>query len=153
MIKPKIYKLSAVSDGLTIAATSYGAGDQVGKLFTFALPFSRAWPVYVVGVKITCAVNVMGTYDVLLYENGVTLAADNAAAALSIEHMKKLAALVPLSGAVAVNTMTHSQALNLKIPIVPSNKTLYASLVTRGAHSFFTALDDITLQIYLESEF
>ena len=145
-------RISVQSSGLTTATTAYTAGDQVGTQFTLA-GAARASDGcgYITGVVLVSAADIIGAYDVVFADSSITLAADNAAFAISDADAVKLVGLVPLSGAYDIGNNRIAQAQNLRIPYQCSGGTsLYAGLITRSAHTFFGAATDLQLIVYVE---
>lgn len=150
--QPDQLRISVASGGLTIATTSYSAGDQVGTLFTLA----NAARVSGGTGRITRALlidanDIIGPYDVIFFRASVTLASDNAAFAISDADALALVGVLPLSGAWDLTNNRVAQAHNLAIPYDCSGGTsLYAALVTRAGHTFFTATTDLQLVVTVE---
>lgn len=149
-----VLRISVTSSGLTTATTSYSAGDQVGALFTLTnAARSSGGTGRIVGVSLLDANDIIGPYDVVFFRASVTLAADNAAFAISDSDALSLVAVVPLSGAWDLGNNRIGQAHSISIPYDCSGGTsLYASLITRAAHTFFAAATDLTLIVHVERD-
>jgi len=154
MAHRELVRVSVQSGGLTTTATAYTAGDQVGNQFTIA-GASRAsgGSGVITGVQVISAADTIGTMDVVFTDSSITLAADNAAYAISDADALKIVGLVQLAGAFDIGNNRIAQAFNLAIPYVCSGGTsLYAGIITRGAIAAtpFAAATDIQLIIYVE---
>lgn len=149
-----LVRVQVPSSGITTATTAYSAGDQVGTLFTVANAARAAGGTgRLVGITLLDDNDVIGPYDVVLFRASVTLAADNAAFAISDAAAASLIAVVPLSGAWDLGNNRLAQAHSLSVPYDCSGGTsLYAALITRAGHTFFAAADDLTLTVHLERD-
>jgi len=138
--------------GVTTATTAYVAGDQVGTLITL----SNAARVsggggMIVGATLIDQSDIIGAYDLVIFDSSVTLAADNAAFAISDADSLKIVAIVQLAGAFDLTNNRVGQAYNLAIPYVCSGGTsLFAALITRAGHTFFTSLALPQVNVYVE---
>lgn len=149
-----VLRVDVASGGLTIATTSYTAGDQVGTQFTIANAARVSGGTgRIKSVVLISAADIIGAYDVVFTNASITLAADNAAYAISDSDALKIVGLVPLAGAYDIGNNRIAQAFNLNIPYNCSGGTsLYAGLITRVAHTFFAATTDLQLTVYLERD-
>jgi hypothetical protein len=147
-----LQRISVASGGLTTATTAYSAGDQMGTQFTFANAARASGGTgTIVGVILISAADIIGAVDVVITRASVTLAADNAAYAISDADALNVVALVPLTGAFDIGNNRIAQAFNLAIPYDCSGgTTLYAGLITRFAHTFFAAVTDLQLILLVE---
>ena len=145
-------RVSVASGGLTIATTAYTAGDQVGTQFTFANAARvSGGSGMIVGVQLISAADTIGPYDIIFTDSSVTLAGDNAAYAISDADALKVVALVQLAGAFDIGNNRLAQAFNLAIPFVCSGSaSLFGGLITRAAHTFFAAVTDLQVIVYVE---
>jgi hypothetical protein len=147
-----IVRISTASSGLTTATTSYAAGDQMGAQFTITNAANASGGAgYVTGITLVSAADQIGAVDVVLFDSSVTLAADNAAFAISDADALKTIAIVQLNGAYDIGNNRVAQAYNLAIPFVCSGTAnLFAGLITRSTHTFFGAATDLQLIVYIE---
>lgn len=138
--------------GVTTATTAYVAGDQVGTLVTVANAARvTGGGGMIVGVTLIDQSDIIGAYDVVFFDSSVTLAADNAAFAISDADSLKIVAIAQLAGAFDITNNRIAQAYNLAIPYVCSGgSSLYAALITRAGHTFFTAGALPQLNVYVE---
>lgn len=147
-----LQRISVQSAGLTIATTAYTAGDQVGTQFTFtgAARKSGGGGV-IVGVLLISAADIIGAYDLLVTDSTITLAGDNAVYAISDADALKIVGLIQLTGAYDIGNNRICQAYNLAVPYICSGGTsLFASLITRAAHTFFAAVTDLQVILLVE---
>jgi hypothetical protein len=138
--------------GVTTATTAYVAGDQVGTQITLAnaARISGGSGV-IVGATLIDQSDIIGAYDLAIFDSSVTLAADNAAFAISDADSLKIVALIQLAGAFDLTNNRVAQAYNLAIPYVCSGGTsLFAALITRAGHTFFTAGALPQVNVYVE---
>lgn len=151
-------RIAVTSAGLTIATTAYVTGDQVGTQFTFANAARKSGGTgMIVGVTLINAhltltgAEVIGAYDVVISRASLTLAGDNVAWAVNDADACNVIALVPLAGAFDIGNNRIAQAFNLAIPYDCSGGTsLYASLISRSGHTFFTQVGDLQLILHVE---
>ncbi len=138
--------------GVTTATTAYTSGDQVGVLATVANAARvTGGGGTIVGVTLIDQSDIIGAYDVVFFDSTVTLAADNAAFAISDADSLKIVGLVQLAGAFDIGNNRIAQAYNLAVPYVCNGGTsLFAALVTRLGHTFFTAGALPQLNVYVE---
>lgn len=147
----RIADASAASE-LTIATTAYTAGDQVGVMFQFANAARVSGGTgTLVGMQLTSAADIIGAMDVVLCRSNITLAADNAAFAISDANALEVIGIVQLAGAFDIGNNRIAQAFNLAIPYDCSGgTTLYGALITRVGHTFFGAHTDLQLTAWVE---
>lgn len=147
-----LVRVTVASGGLTTATTAYTAGDQVGTQFTIAgVARATGGAGTIVGVSLVDASDVIGPFDVVFFDSSATLAADNAAFAISDTDALKIVGLVQLSGAYDLTNNRLAQAFNIAIPYVCNGGTsIYAALITRSGHTFFGATTALQLTVYVE---
>lgn len=150
-----LIETSVTSGGLTTATTSYTAGDQMGTLFTVANAARSAGGYgYITGVTLVSAADTVGAVDVVFFDSTLSLAADNAAFAISDADALKFVGLVQLNGSFDIGNNRVAQAYNLAIPYKcggsPLGTSLFAALITRSAHTFFGAVTDLQLNVFME---
>lgn len=145
-------RVTATTSGLTTASTAYSAGDQVGALMTLSdMGRASGGSGIITGVVLISAADIIGAYDVVLFDASVTLAADNAAFAISDADALKIVAIAQLAGAYDIGNNRVAQLFNCAIPYVCSGGAhLYAALITRLGHTFFAATTDMQLNVYAE---
>lgn len=147
-----LQRISVASGSLTTATTNYAAGDQLGTQFiiTGAARGSMTGGA-IVGVTLIDAADKIGAVDVVFTDSAITLAADNAAYAISDADALKVVGIVQLAGAYDIGNNRVAQAQNLSIPFVTSGgSALYAGLITRSANGTFVAATDLQLITYVE---
>jgi hypothetical protein len=147
-----LLRIAVDSGGLTIATTAYSTGDQVGTEFTLAnAARSSGGSGTIVGVTLTDANDIIGAYDVVFTRSTITPAADNAAYSISDADAKKIVGIAQLAGSFDIGGNRIAQALGLAIPYDCSGTTsLFATLITRANHTFFTATTDLQLCVWVE---
>lgn len=141
------------SAGLTTATTAYSAGDQVGTIFTFpGFAAVSGGGGLLTGITLYDESDIIGTYTVSVYSATVTLVSDNAAAGSGAtapsdsDGQLLIAAPITLGPVVdvGVNRVTSWAGL---IPYVCGATSLFASLKTEGAHTFFGATTSLKLAL------
>lgn len=137
---------------ITTATTNYTAGDQIGPIFTFANAARLTGGGGVItGVRLVDAGDVIGAVDVVFFDSSVTLAGDNNPFGISDPDALKVLAIVQLAGAYDIGNNRVCQAFNLAIPYVLSGGTsLFASIITRTANTFFAAATDVQLAVTVD---
>lgn len=147
-----IKSIVAQSSGLTTSTTAYTLGDQVGAQFTLAgAARASGGGGYITGVNLTDVNDIIGAYDVVIYDSSVTPASDNAAFGVSDADHRKIVDVIPLAGSFDMGANRVATAKGLRIPYVCNGGTsLYALLLCRTAHTFFAATTDLELTVYVE---
>jgi hypothetical protein len=151
--RPNSARVSVTSAGLTTATTAYTVGDQVGTEFTIAgAARNSGGGGRIRSLMLLDLQDIIGAYEVVIFRQSGTPAADNAPFSVSTTDILNLVATVPLNGAFDLGSTRVAQAWNLDIPYDCSGGTaLYAWLVTRGAHTFFSGgTDRLRLIAHLE---
>jgi hypothetical protein len=152
MARRDLQRVAVGITGVTTATTAYTAGDQVGVVFTIANAARVSGGGGVItGVTLIDQSDIIGAYDLVIFDSTVTLAADNAAFAISDADALKIVAIVQLAGAFDITNNRIAQAYNLAVPYVCSGSTsLFGALITRGGHTFFTAGALPQVNVYVE---
>lgn len=147
-----LVRVAVNSGGLTIATTAYVAGDQMGSQFTIAGCAREAGGSgTIIGVSVTSAADITGAMDVVFSRASMTLAADNAAYAISDADALNVIDVVQLGTSIDIGNNRFARAMGLAIPYDCSGGTsLYAGIMTRVAHTFFAAVTDLQLCVWVE---
>lgn len=143
------------SSGLTIATTSYISGDQLGAEFTFpnAVRISGGKAI-LEGVVLINNATQLGAVDLFLFDSTSGSAGDNNPNSWTDPNMRKcvgVVQLVPTASSANNQVMSWSGGL----PVWCAATSLFGVLVTRSAHTFFTAstgATDIRLKLFLRRE-
>lgn len=151
-VRRDLLRVATSVTGVTTATTAYTAGDTVGTLYTLAnAARASGGGGTITGVTLIDQSDIIGAYDVVFFDSSITLAADNAAFAISDADSLKFVGLVQLAGAIDLGNNRVAQAYNLAVPYVCSGGTsLYAALITRVGHTFFTSGALPQLNVYME---
>lgn len=138
--------------GVTTATTAYVAGDQVGTQITLANAARLSGGSgTIVGATLIDQSDIIGAYDLAIFDSSVTLAADNAAFAITDADSLKIVALIQLAGAFDLTNNRMAQSYNLAIPYVCNGGTsLFAALINRAGHTFFTSGALPQVAVYVE---
>jgi len=147
-----LVRISVGVTSVTTATTAYTAGDQVGGLISLASAARGTGGTgTIVSIQLIDASDIIGAYDVVFHRASTTLAGDNAVYAISDADALNVVGLAQLAGAFDIGNNRIAQAYNLAIPYDCSGgTTLYASLITRVGHTFFTAGSLPTLVVWVE---
>ena len=150
VVEAATQRISVAAAGLT--NVTYAAGDQLGNLITLT-GASRAsgGSGYIRGITLVDAADIIGQVDVVIFDTTVTLAADNAAFAISDADALRTVALVQLAGAFDIGNNRICQANNLAIPFVCNGtSSLFAAMITRTANAGYATATDIRLIVYVD---
>ena len=145
-----IREVTATSAGLTTAVTAYSIGDQMGTLLSF--PGAVLHPGssgMILAAHVYDDSGVLGAFDLALFSNTVTPAADNAAATFSTADgqategvLSFLAANLPVAGKVMGTLLPVSggQPFSLANPVTGApGTTLFGAMIARSANAVFAA--------------
>lgn len=144
-------RVVVTSAGLTIATTAYTSGDQMGSLITFAgCARNSGGGGRITKALVTSAADQIGPIDLLIFDTSVTLAADNAAFAITDADALKIVGLIQCQGAYDIGNNRIAQAYNIYLPYQCSVTSLYGALITRSGHTFFAAATDLEITISIE---
>jgi hypothetical protein len=149
--------VSAVSAGLTIAATAYTSGDHVGGVFQFAVGDTYG-PAYgeVCNIFVTDKAASLGACELWLFRNATpTVAADNAALSIADADLPNLVGIWELTKAytTALNKLITLPNAESEMPFFTGkNGILYGVLVTRTGNAFFGAVNDVTITLIIDPE-
>lgn len=140
------------SAGLTTATTVYSAGDQVGTQFTFAnAARASGGSGIITAAYLISAADITGPYDIVLSGASITLAADNAAYAISDADANKTITPINLAAALDIGNNRVAFAYNIAVPYTCVGGTsLFGGLITRVGHTFFGAVTDIQMVLTVE---
>ena len=147
-----LQRISVGVTGVTTATTAYSAGDQVGSLITLsnAARISGGGGT-IVGVTLIDPSDIIGAYDVVFFDATATLAADNAAFSISDADSLEIVGIVQLAGAFDIGGSRVAQSWSMALPYVCNGGTsLFAALITRIGHTFFTGGSLPQLIVYVE---
>lgn len=139
---------------ITTATTAYVAGDAVGPVFTFANAARASGGTGIItGVTLTDASSIIGAYDVVIFRASFTATSDNSPIAVSASDGRNVVAVIQLPGAIDLGSSNWAGLFNLAIPYDCSGGTsLYAQLVCRFGHSFFSVGGATSLELALYVE-
>ena len=144
-----IRELSAISAGLTTSVTAYTSGDQVGNVFSFPGAVDVAGGRgLIVDAKIIDAADVMGACELCLFSALPVAAADNAPEAFSdadelLSEGRLSFATTDMFDSANNRVINYSGAVSRGFKCAAT--TLFATLTTRSANSFFVAVTDLTV--------
>jgi hypothetical protein len=138
--------LTGASTGLTTASTSYADGDQLGAIISFNLGVTSA---IILSATLVDKANIIGAVDAFIWDRSVTLASDNAAgpAVSDADALFNLGCInFPYPILAGNNRISTIDSLGIQVTANASS-TIYISLVTRSAHTFFGAAGDLQVRI------
>ena len=147
-----LVRISVALSGVTTATTAYSAGDQVGTQVSLTgAARSSGGTGTIVAVQLIDQSDIIGAYDVVFSRASITPASDNAAFAISDADSLNVVGIAQLAQAFDIGNNRIAQAYNIAIPYDCSGgTTLYANLLTRSAHTFFTAGSLPQLVVWVE---
>lgn len=134
--------------GLTTAATTYTAADQMGTVAVSpALSDMNGAEVNIVGIVVTDDSGVLGAFDLVVFGGTAapTLAADNAAAAISAADNQNVKAVFSFLAANCVNTGGRITATFIPpsgvqpVKLGAGVKTVWFGLIARTANAVFAS--------------
>jgi hypothetical protein len=137
--------LTGTSSGLTTATTAYTDGDQLGAIISFNL--GAAGVLNVSGILVDKA-NIVGGVTAVIFDRSVTLAADNAAYAISDADALFEIGRIELPGVPTGGNNRSPGVDSIAQILVPNaSNTVYVALITRSGHTFFGAATDLVLRL------
>jgi hypothetical protein len=144
--------VSGDSSGLTTSVTAYTSADQLGTEITLAaLAGANNGFGVITGISVVDDGDVLGSFDLFLFSDSTTPAADNAAAAWSDADAVKIVPGFPINmpTPIDVGGARISAVSGLWIPFQSGSghDDLFCDLVTRSGHTFFVAADDIHVRV------
>lgn len=156
VIHRQLLRLQVASSGLSAGSGPYVAGDQVGPVLSAASAFrSSVLSGTIVGVTLIDEGDVTPTtagYDLYLWYDTPTLAADNAAGpAVSDAHSAYLIGKIELPAFRDEGGQRSACWIGAQ-PMVSVDTSLRFSFVTRGDHTFFAATDDLNTTFLVEQD-
>ena len=144
-------RVAVASAGLTTATTAYSVGDQAGTIFTIAGAARVSG-----GFGIIQSINLIdegdvGTdYRIHFYRASVTLAADNAAFAVSDTDQRSCVGYVQMPSMIDVGANRITTLGNVGIGYDCSGGTsLFAAIETRTANAVYAAVSNLYLSVAL----
>lgn len=147
-----VQRIAVGVTGVTTSVTAYTAGDQVGGQISLSNAARASGGTGIItGVCLIDQSDIIGAYDVVFSRASITPAADNAAFAISDADSLNVVGVAQLAGSFDIGNNRIAQAYNLAIPYDCSGgTTLYANLITRVGHTFFTAGALPQLNVFVE---
>lgn len=146
--------VSVASAGLTTATTAYTSGDQLGNQLTFAnCARASGGTGTIVAALIISAADITGPIDLQLSTASITLAADNAAYAISDADSLKTLPLIQGAGAFDIgnNRLAFAHSLAIRYTCV-GGTSLFGGMITRTGHTFFGAATDLQAILFVERD-
>ena len=131
------------SAGLTTASTAYTAGDTLGTIITLTAVSANG---IIESVQLVDKANIVGAVTIFVFDRSVTLAADNAAFAISDADMLFCLGTfeMPYPTSPANNRLAHIDSL--AFPFVSNaSSQIFLGLRTESAHTFFGAVGDLVI--------
>jgi hypothetical protein len=147
---PQAKRIVVATSTLTIATTAYSLGDQVSPELTFANAARYSGGTgLITGITLVDKNDIIGSYDIVISRVTMTLAGDNVAWAVSDADALNILAVVQLDTAIDIGGNRFAQAQNLAIPFDCGATSLFVSMITRTAHTFFAAHTDLQLALFV----
>lgn len=149
--RPAVVAQTQDSAGLTIAATAYSQNDLLGNELTFTSMAKAAGGTgRITGVSLLDDGDVTEAIDVLICRASATLGSDNAGLSPTDAEAAKVIGLIQLAPALDMGGSRLHTAHSISVPYVCDATSLYARLLTRVGHTFFTAVDDLHLTLFAQ---
>lgn len=141
--------LQVASGGLTTATTAYSAGDQVGTIFTFAnFGTSSGLGGLLGAAELYDETKIIGAYSLFVFSATVSLAADNAAFAISDPDAQLLLPGFPVQlGAIYDLANNREGSWQGSVPYNCGATSLFAALRADVGHTFFGATTSLKLSL------
>lgn len=158
-----IRKVSATSTNLTIAATVYSSGDVVGNRFTFDPAFDFANGLAVIkNIVILDKAGVLGALELWFFGQNATQAnlVDNSAPALVDGELSFITgravfaatdAVIPGANGLITYSGKDVVVASQSSGAVPNPTGLSCHMITRTANNFFAAVNDIQIDLYVQT--
>lgn len=145
MTSLNIATITGASSGLTTATTAYTDGDQLGAIISLTMASGTG---IITNATLVDKSNIIGAVDCFIYDRSVTLAADNAADAISdADALFKLGLIsFPQPTTQTNNRTAHLDSLAIGF-VANATTVICVQLVTRSAHTFFGAATDLVLRL------
>lgn len=160
-VDPRFFtaRITATSAGLTTATTSYVLDDQLGTILSWASAVRASGGTgTITGATLLDKAAVVQAVDLYLFNQSVTLAADNAQADFSDADMDSCMGVIAFppptkakTGTTPSNTIATISGLGMPFECSGST-TLYGALVTRSGHGFFAAAGDLKVSLFIQKD-
>lgn len=144
--------LTATSAGLTTATTAYTDGDILGNELTFTIPSSKT-DALILGAVLLDKADVIGAVSLFLHDRSVTFGSDNGAP--SISDADNLFALPTIQFPAPDDLGGNRRASidSLAVPVhANASSQFFGRLVTRSAHTFFGAVGDLQVTLFVSTD-
>lgn len=138
--------------GLTTATTAYTAGDVLGTEFTFTVCRASGRGAVITSATLIDKDKLVGACDLYLFDRGSTPSADNAANSWADGDAFNGLTIVSFETPVASALNSTARAM-LGLPVVVmgnSSTDIKGTLVTKTAHTYFTAATNIRIRLGVE---
>ena len=144
--------IDITSSGLTTATTAYTAGDMLGPEYTLSgAAFYAGGEGYITGLQIVDKAKIIGGTDWRFFDAAASPAADNAANSWADANAITQVASCQLPAPVtsALNGQAYLGNLWLPYKCASGSTSLYMSVITLTGHTFFGAVGDLVMRVYL----
>lgn len=143
-------RVRVASGGLTTVTTTYTVGDQAGTIFTIAGAARVTGGGGIIQSIVLLDKGDVGTdYRIYFYRASVTLAADNAAFAVSDTDMESLCGMVQMPSLIDVGANRIASLGNVGLGYDCAATSLFAAIETRTSNAVYAAATDLHLIVYL----
>lgn len=151
-------RITVVSAGLTTSVTAYTSGGVVGTEFVFANAVgsvnTNLLSGRIIGASITDEANVLAACDLVLFRAASSPAANNTANSWTAANIRNYVGVIKFATAdmnvSALNRYGTIALTGIGIPF-DTAASLFGTLVTRSANSFFVAVTDVTISLLIDS--
>lgn len=145
--RPVVKTISVTVSGLSTSSPGYTAGDQLGGQLVFPNALRATGAGTIATATLVDRSNILGAIDMYLFSQAVTPITDNSPTNFSDADMQYFVGTVSFPPPVAFvnNRVATVPAIGLAVQI--SGTTLYGYLATLTSHNFFSAANDITINL------
>jgi hypothetical protein len=149
--RPSVLRSRVASAGLTTASTTYAVGDQAGTMLSFTSAATATGGTGMVLSAVLLDKGDVGTdYRLHFFRSNVTLAADNAAFAVSDADMQDWCGEVVMPSLRDLGANRASSLGNIGLGYdTGAGTTLYVAIETRTANAVYAAATDLNLTLTL----
>lgn len=144
--RPYVTRQRQASSGLTTAATAYSIGDTAGAIMTFTSMARVSGGTGTILSAVLLDKGDVGTdYRLHIYRSSVSLAADNAAWAVSDADQQELIGIVTMPSMLDVGANRVTTLSNIGLPYDCAATSLFVGIETRSANAVYAAATDLNL--------
>ena len=148
--RPQLGRQTVDSAGLTIAATAYTAGDQMGTILEFTSMASSGGYGRILGLTHLDDAGIHVGLEAFFFDRSVTLAADNAAFAISDADAAYCLGSIIIPGGSTMTNNRISTLSDINFLYKCNATSLFVAYKCLNGITFYTAVDDLHLTLWYE---